>query len=489
MKTKHNLIQTGLLAATVSLAVWAVWTPGRASAQVYDAVANFSTNSNPNGVWSYGWATSAGGPFQLMTTLSAYGTIAGYNNGLSLPDTCAVDYGFGGGVTNGTVVWLPDTLHMDPQSYAAIVRFTASTNGTYQIQGLFRLQDTNTKAHYLNILLRTNIAVYYFNTTGGQLNSEYPYSFQLNLLQGDTLDFVVSCESGQYGNLATGLKATVTLVTNTINPSSFDAVADFSTNANPNGVWSYLFRTNLSSPVQILFTNNFPTSSHPEVFAWWNGIPYPPTPQAVTVTGNEGTNPVSETVFPNVIYYTDTINEDPESYVVSVRFTTPSNGLYSIQGFYRVQDTQLSVNQTGSGQYNGAPLQINVGTNTVYTNNTYPGVFLSRFPFAFTNFLNQGTTVDFMVVGNANLWTHLSTGLSARITPLPFIIQPPLLAGTNFAFSFSTISNQSYTVQQNMNLATTNWIFYTNFIGNGSLYQFLAPVSSTRQQFFRVSAP
>jgi len=71
----------------------------------------------------------------------------------------------------------------------------------------------------------------------------------------------------------------------------------------------------------------------------------------------------------------------------------------------------------------------------------------------------------------------------------PAQIQSPQLAGANFTFSFSTVSSQSYTVQQNTNLTTTNWIFYTNITGNGSLYQFVAPVSSKRQQFFRVSEP
>jgi hypothetical protein len=75
------------------------------------------------------------------------------------------------------------------------------------------------------------------------------------------------------------------------------------------------------------------------------------------------------------------------------------------------------------------------------------------------------------------------------LAAIPAQIQSSLLAGTNFTFNFSTVRGQSYTVQQNTNLATTNWIFYTNIIGNGSLYQFQTPVSSNHQQFFRVSAP
>jgi hypothetical protein len=63
------------------------------------------------------------------------------------------------------------------------------------------------------------------------------------------------------------------------------------------------------------------------------------------------------------------------------------------------------------------------------------------------------------------------------------------LSGNNLTFSFGTVSNQSYTVQQNNNLATTNWTFCTNITGNGSPYQFAMPVTNGPQRFFRVSEP
>src|SRR5262249_41833189 len=34
----------------------------------YDLARDFSINSNPNGIWSYGWISSIGGPFTLMDT-------------------------------------------------------------------------------------------------------------------------------------------------------------------------------------------------------------------------------------------------------------------------------------------------------------------------------------------------------------------------------------------------------------------------------------
>jgi hypothetical protein len=72
---------------------------------------------------------------------------------------------------------------------------------------------------------------------------------------------------------------------------------------------------------------------------------------------------------------------------------------------------------------------------------------------------------------------------------VPAQIQSPGKTGNNFKFSFGTATNQSYTIQQNTNLATANWNFYSNVIGNGSLFQFTTPVTNFPQQFFRVRSP
>jgi hypothetical protein len=68
-------------------------------------------------------------------------------------------------------------------------------------------------------------------------------------------------------------------------------------------------------------------------------------------------------------------------------------------------------------------------------------------------------------------------------------LQSPKISGGNFAFSFATTNGLGYTVQQNTNLATTNWVYYTNIIGNGSLYQFTSPLTNIPQLFFRVRQP
>jgi hypothetical protein len=71
----------------------------------------------------------------------------------------------------------------------------------------------------------------------------------------------------------------------------------------------------------------------------------------------------------------------------------------------------------------------------------------------------------------------------------PVQLQPPMISGGNFMFSFGTTNGLGYTVQQNSDLTTTNWTYYTNIIGDGSLYQFVTAVTNAPQLFFRVSQP
>jgi hypothetical protein len=73
--------------------------------------------------------------------------------------------------------------------------------------------------------------------------------------------------------------------------------------------------------------------------------------------------------------------------------------------------------------------------------------------------------------------------------PAPVLLASPRISDNIFNFTFQSANGQSYTVQQNSNLATTNWVFYTNFTGNGSLYQFTTPVTNLPQLFFRVRQP
>jgi hypothetical protein len=111
---------------------------------------------------------------------------------------------------------------------------------------------------------------------------------------------------------------------------------------------------------------------------------------------------------------------------------------------------------------------------------------------------------EFPIVSSTNLIGHFTAlnvpqGISVNYTNNNVIlvvtgtvgaqVESPSVSGGTFNFSFGTVDGQSYTVQQNTNLATTNWTFFTNITGNGLPYQFMTPVTNIPQRFFRVREP
>jgi hypothetical protein len=453
----------------------------------YDAVADFSTNNNPNGVWSYGWATNATSQFQLLSNQLTVVTNAdaGWWNGEALPGSCLIDQNYSGtNIIKGTVELYTNLLHMDPQSYAVFVRFTAPSNGSYQVSGLYRLTDTGTEAHNLSVVLDTNNTVYAVSTTGGVFGSQYPFSFPCLLSQGQTIDFIASKANG-YGNLGTGLKATVTPLANTV--ATYSATANFSKTANPNGVWSYLYWTNttFTGTPQLLMNNTYLVTGESNIFSWWTGETGPPY-LGVTITGDATPNPYPETAYPNVIYYPDTLLEDPEALSAATRFTAPFSSLYTIQGFFRVQDSQLAA----SGY--SANLEVITNSNTsspVFVTNSLGAPLETQYPFSLSVSLNAGATVDFAVVGVNGDVFNLSSGLNATITPANPLLQFAGQSAGNFSFAFLSVNGLGYTIQSTTNLANPNWTTYSTFTGTGSLLTNQIPITGGTPCFFRISQP
>ena len=71
---------------------------------------------------------------------------------------------------------------------------------------------------------------------------------------------------------------------------------------------------------------------------------------------------------------------------------------------------------------------------------------------------------------------------------IPQLLSPTVTVG-NFSFYLNTASGQNYTVEDSDNVYSANWMFYTNFTGNGSLMQVIVPVAGAPHRFFRVRQP
>ncbi len=75
----------------------------------------------------------------------------------------------------------------------------------------------------------------------------------------------------------------------------------------------------------------------------------------------------------------------------------------------------------------------------------------------------------------------------AQTSPSPVTLLNPALTGTSFQFSFVSTADHTNYVQYSTNLANTNWLPYTNIVGDGTLKTIVAPANPPAAEFFRVS--
>jgi hypothetical protein len=71
----------------------------------------------------------------------------------------------------------------------------------------------------------------------------------------------------------------------------------------------------------------------------------------------------------------------------------------------------------------------------------------------------------------------------------PLALLHPVCVGTNFMFSFQTMTSSNYTVECNTDLRTTNWQLLQTITGDGALTQCRVPMTNAAQGFFRVRQP
>jgi RHS repeat-associated protein len=178
------------------------------------------------------------------------------------------------------------------------------------------------------------------------------------------------------------------------------AVNDFSGGHNPNGSWSYGYKTTATSA----FT---PFSSNANLFgggldSWSQGYCCPMITR--NATGTTYTYPGA----PSVVQPADVLNlhPGPSGEKSVVRWTAQTAGTYTISGRFQGIDT--------AGTTTDVTIQQN-GT-AVYSNNI--NGYGNQVTFSLSVTVNVGDTIDFQVgYGSNNTYYSDSTGLSATITP------------------------------------------------------------------------
>ncbi|HEX7619209.1 MAG TPA: hypothetical protein VF480_10885 [Verrucomicrobiae bacterium] len=231
-----------------------------AQAGVYDVAADFSTNSNPNGVWSYGYATVPGGSLILYTnTSSSTAGIIGWLNNIALGAPAVFYNTTANTVSIGTPNIGPHQacFHPGPGDEYSIYRFTAPTAGNYQLQAAFVGADvagTSTDVH----VLVNDSSIFDGSVNGFGPGTGPSFSTNLLLQANDRVDFEVGYGGNGFYYDSTGIQATLSSSPQlSIQPVSAVQV-QFRWSTNFTG-FSLESATNLSAAGWITVTNSVAT--------------------------------------------------------------------------------------------------------------------------------------------------------------------------------------------------------------------------------------
>jgi hypothetical protein len=166
----------------------------------WDIVANYSTTSNPNGVWSYGrkWTVESSS-LDLMTV--RFNNVAWWFGNLGHGAPSVWDPGQWG--TNNISLWAKNNSNGLP-----VVRWTSPEPGSYKLTGTFVSADSRGVDSFVYVVINGTIR---FNSRITSAVQVAPFSFdQVALAQGDYVDFVVVWGGGVYSEYSvTGVTGTL----------------------------------------------------------------------------------------------------------------------------------------------------------------------------------------------------------------------------------------------------------------------------------------
>ncbi len=190
----------------------------------YDAAADFEqgflNQTNPNGVWSYGYSAGFTNAITLYTQTAQNG-INGPNAqywlspAVNIGDSPAAEFNDGGAYNDGNVNFLPFEFLLVSGiggEYSDLV-FTAPAAGMYSLTSSFR------GAQYgigtlVAVVVNGNVL---FDSSVTAVNQIVPFDSDLSLAAGDTVVFSVGPGGGLQN---TGVAATITAMSQTPEPST-----------------------------------------------------------------------------------------------------------------------------------------------------------------------------------------------------------------------------------------------------------------------------
>lgn len=207
---------TMLLVALVAIVCMAfAMVPAAAdSVSGWDAAADFSPTTNPNGAWTFGWATDGGYPQTLPYTFTTFTTVRDFwgatvwddgvgnymNNGTGADYTYVAKNLASGVVPFPTWNYGDGYIHQNPpgafvmypgrNGQRSIIRFTAPVTGTYSFRGRGIRNDYAWECADIHVVKNAGTSLFDGFVNARDVIPTY-FSGTVTLAQNDTLDFVV----------------------------------------------------------------------------------------------------------------------------------------------------------------------------------------------------------------------------------------------------------------------------------------------------------
>jgi hypothetical protein len=179
----------------------------------------------------------------------------------------------------------------------------------------------------------------------------------------------------------------------------YDVVNDFSLASNPNDPWSYGTLSSFTGGTFTLFTVPLVDHDYQGQTAWYNGQPIP---NAAAADKNTSGSTVS---FATIVQPPDLLRLDGENLIANVRWVSPADDIYDLEGLFQHVDTQA------------VPVSTHIILNGATELFAADGLmaFGDQRPFSFSELvLSAGDVLDF--AEGAPQFNNDSTGLALTIT-------------------------------------------------------------------------
>jgi hypothetical protein len=177
-------------------------------ALTWDLALDFSTNSNPNGVWAYGYTTTLGGSLNLYDESGDASGLLFWRHNLALGAPSVVWNSTTNPIQGGTPVIAPGAaaFHPGPNGQYSLFRFTAPADDSYRLESSFFGSDMYGTSTDVHVLLNSE-AIFNGSVNGYGPTTGPAFNTNLVLRAGDQVDFAVGFGNGSFFYDTTGISA------------------------------------------------------------------------------------------------------------------------------------------------------------------------------------------------------------------------------------------------------------------------------------------